>query len=519
MSNPGNIATYTNRDAAPRGDEAGSSAFETEGRHVEASYAQAGNAIGRGIGTIGHEVENYEEIQDSNAISVAGAKAFTDLSMSLRGTMGAADPNKADQTAEDWRNGAMEQSISNIGADANTQHGRDMAERVQNTLREEFTRQSMGASSVLAGQAAVSTVNQTANGLAQAVSNDPSLLPTGLAYLHGTIEDQLKAHSSLAPDEVARVRSIADEASKHIGQAAFQTMAERNPDAAKEWLKSGDAAGLFNGEEIGSLNRYADAQGRAKIEADKAAGVQLKQQQKQQFDEAGSSIYASMLKPDGTLRVPAAAPQQIIKMSMMPGAEPGTIRAMVDMVKTVNTENARGTKAVSDPDVYDSFNKEMLQGSLTDRDVYAARAQGSLSDKDLNYFRTGIHTLDADPARKDAEKQFQAFLTSQKSAFIHHSAFDINGVDPRQSQNFFQFSQSARTQFDQAYKNGTWQQSLQANNPQYLGRGAAAFMSNKKGAGPATGTNLTGTVVSGYRFTGTDASQWKDQSKWTKVGP
>ena len=483
MSNPGNIATYTNRDAAPRGDEAGSYAFETEGRHVEASYAQAGNAIGRGIGTIGKDVENYEEIQDSNAISVAGAKAFLDLSTSLRSTMGGADPNKADQAAEDWRNNNMEAAIGSIGSDVNTQHGREMAERVQNTLREEFTRQSMGASSVLSGQAAVSTVEQTANGLAQAVSNDPSLLPTASSYIDGTIQDQIKAHG-LAPEEVARVRSLADAAKKHIGQAAFETMAQRNPDAAKAALQDGTFAGLFNGEEIGTLGRYADMQGRAKIEADKAAQAQVEHQQRQEFQAAGSQAFASMLQPDGTLRVPPDLPQQVIKMSTMPGAEPGEVHAMVDMIKTINTENAKGTKAVSDPHTYEAFSQRLLSNSLTDSDIYRARAAGQLSDKDVNYFRTANRDLAADPERKAAEHQFQAFLQSQKAAFTQRD-FLTGATDPRGPQNFFQFSQAARTQFENAYKNGTWQNTLNANDPNFLGKAAKPFLMNQKGGGPS----------------------------------
>lgn len=480
----GNIETYTNRVEAPRADSAGSEAYEILGRHVEASYAQAGNAIGSAIGVVGKDAEQYEEIQDSNAISVAGAKAFSDLSQNLRTTMANADPNQADQTAEQWRDGVMEKALSGIGADVNTQHGRDMAERVQNTLREEFTRQSIGASATLAGQAAVDTVTQTTNGLAQAVSNDPSLLPTAMAYMHGTINDQITAHGSLGADEVARIRSMATEGAKNIGVAAFQTMAQRNPDAAKAALERGDFAGMFNGDEIGTLNRYADAQGKAKIEADKAAATELKAQQKQQFDAAGSAAYASMLQPDGTLVVPKDLPQQIVQMALMPGAEPGTVRSMIDMVKTVNDQKAKGTKVVSDPHTYESFSQQMLNGTLTDRDIYNARANSQLSDKDVNYFRSGIRDLAADPAKKDAEKQFQAFLTSQKSAFTAHNIF--GGTDPKGAQNFFQFSQAARAQFDQAYKDGTWQQALQANNPNYIGKIAPAYMTNKKGATPST---------------------------------
>lgn len=487
-----NIKTYENQVEAPRATGMGSEAFETEGRHTEASYAQAGNAIGGLIKGVGNKIEEHEEIQDTSAISAQGAKAFSDLSQNLRTTMANSDPNQADATAQKWRDETLESAMNRIGADANTTKGRQMAERVQNTLREEFTRQSIGASSTLAGQAVIQNLTETKNGLAQAVSNDPSLLPTALAYLHGATTDQLSAHASLDAEVVARVHSeFTTQAAKDMGVAAFQTMAQRNPGAAKDALTGGTFAGLFSGEEIGTLNRYADAQGKAAIEAQKAAGVEQRRSEDEQYKGATASVYASMLKPDGSLVVPQGLPQEIVKLSLLPGAQraPGEVRSMIDMVKSVNKENAEGKKAVTDPHTYESFNQRMLEGSLTDRDVYAARASGQLSDKDTGYFKSGIHDLAADPVRKDADKQFNAFLASQKSAFTHTNL--LTGPDPRGAQNFFQFSQAARAQFDAAYKGGTWQQSLNANNPNFIGKIAPTYMSNKKGASMQSAPHFT----------------------------
>lgn len=492
---PDNIKTYTNDVAAPRASETGSHAYENLARSVDNAYSEAGHSIGRGVNAVEDKIQEHMEQQDASAISAQGAKAFTDLTMSLRGKMAEGDPNQADTVATNWRDTDLQPVLDSIGADANTTHGREMAERVRNTLKEEFTKQSIGAASTIGGGAVVQNLEQTKNGLAQAVSNDPSLLSTALAYLHGTLADQLSAHKSLSAEQIARVQEdVGAKAAKDIGIAAFQTMAERNPDAAKEALTKGDFAGLFSGSEIGTLNKYADQQTKALEQKEKSQEVAVRRAQDEEFKGTVAKITTAMFQPDGSLLVPPNLPQEIIKLQFMPGASraPGEIKSLISMVKQVNTDNAKGTKAVTDPHTYEDFNNKMLAGTLTDRDIYQARADGQMSDKDLTYFRTGIRAIQADPVRKEADKQFNLFLAGQKGAFTHTNL--LTGADPRGAQNFFQFSQAARAQFDAAYKSGglaAAQAVLQQNNSGYLGKIAPQYLSNKKGATAQSAPHFT----------------------------
>lgn len=477
----GDIAQYMNRAEAPRATSAGSEAFEIEGRHVEASYGEAGQAIGQGLARAGQAVGEYEEMQDTSAISAQGAKAFADLSDSLRTTMANADPNQADVTASKWRDEALQQGLNDIGADANTRKGKEMAERVQNTLREEFTRQSIGAASTLGSVAITENLTQVKNGLAQAVSNNPSLLPTALAYLHGTMQDQLSAHTALSPQDAARVHSeVVTGGTKDLALAAAETMGQRSPQGLRDALHSGFFAGAFSAEEIGHLENYANMQDKAQIEASKAQETMIDKANKKAYDGAVNGIYTQMLQPDGSLHVPPDLPQQIVKAALMPGAEPGTSRSMIEMVKAINTENAKGVKITTDPQTDQVFGQKLMDGTLTDRDLYSARASGLLSDKDLQRYRTGIRDLAADPAKKEAEKQFQQFLNNWKPSFTTSGLF---GKDPRGDQNFFTFTQAMRPQFEAAYKNGTWQQLLTRGNSQFLGNQAPSFM-HQKGSTP-----------------------------------
>lgn len=479
-----NITTYENKVAAPRADDMGAQAFETEGRHVEASYAQAGNAIGGGIKAVGAPIVNHEEIQDTAAISKAGAEAFAALSKNLDGTLANADPDHIDKAADDWRNNNLENALSTIGADATTEKGQAMADRVKNTIRDEFTRQSIGQQSAIAGTQIKSNLEQTANGLAQAVSNNPSLLPGAVSLLKGSLNDAIAAHTNLPGTTAATLRDqTIMPAIKNLGVAAFKTMAERNPDAAKAAMERGDFAGMFNGEEISSLNNYADAQSRAQTTAQRAAIQQQKERDEQDFKAAASQVTGQFIQPDGSLKIPPDAPQQIIKMSLMPGAQPGEIRSLADMTKAVLKDQEKGQKAVTDPATYEMFGHKLTAGQLTDRDVYDARTAGLLSDHDTSYFIGANAKLNADPARKEAEKQFGAFISTMKPAFT--KAGILGGKDPQGDQNFFQWSQSVRPQFEAAYARGGLpeaQKVLNANDPGYLGKNAGSYIANKKGA-------------------------------------
>lgn len=514
-----NIKTYDNDIRAPQGDQAGSEAYEIEGRHIEGAYATAGSAIGQGLKQIGGQIQQHEEIQDTSANSTQGAAAFADLSTKLSQTAAAAaaDPANASKHFADFQQ-TMEDTIGGIGQDSSTTQGKANATRIQDTIREEFTRQSIGAQSSISGQVVSSNLIQTKNSIAQAVSNNPTLLSTGVAMLQGTLEDQLKSHN-LTPEENTRIRNeYGAPAVKDLGIAAFQTMAQNNPDAAKAALTSGQFAGMFNGEEIGTLNRYADAQARALTTSQKAAIQQQKEADTQQFRQTTSAMVGSMIQPDGSLAIPKDLPQQIIKASLMPGAEPGEVRSLADMTKTILKDQETGVKAKTDPETFAAFGPKMLSGTLTDQDVYNARNNGMLSDKDTSYFLSGMKNLEADPARKAAEKQFSDWANAQKPAFTKGSGL-LGIADPHGTEKFNQFQQAAHAQFEQAYsQKGDWQGLLSAKNPSYLGKIAPQYMQNVKGASlpapPHFGNDadvvsfLAKTKAGGVPFIGPDGKQY-----------
>lgn len=477
------IETFDNNIRAPQASQAGSEAFEIEGRHVEAAYAQAGNAIGRGLKEVGGEVQQYQEMQDTSQNSVQGAAAFANLSTKLSQAAAAAsaDPQNTEKHFQDFQS-AMDETIGSIGQDADTTHGKENALRIQNTLREEFTRQAMGAQSIVQGQQIKTNLETTKNTIAQAVANNPTLMETGIALLHGTVEDQLKSHT-LQPSEEARVREeFTNPAIKDIGIAAFKTMADRDPAAAQDALTKGRFAGMFSGSEIQTLHNYADQQAKALTTAQKAAIEQQKKVDEEKFNSTASAVVGSMIQPDGSLSIPKDAPQQIVQLSLMPQAKPGEIKSLADMTQQILKDQQKKIHATSDPQTYQSFGTKLTQGNLSAQEVYDARTQGMLSDKDTGYFIRAMHNLAQDPAKKDAEKQFNQWANSQKSAFTKGGGL-LGLNDPHGMEKFNQFYQDAHTRFEQAYDTkGDWKGMLDAKNSGYLGKIAPHYMQNVKGA-------------------------------------
>lgn len=475
-----NIVTYENKIGAPKADSAGEEAFEIEGRHIESAYQEAGSYIGHGLGEIGQQVERHEEIQDTAANSKEGSAAFIALSNQLNQTAqaAAADPSNAADHFSKFQQ-SMEDTIGSIGNDAVTDAGKQNAERAQNTLRDEFARQGIAAQSSIEGQAVAQSMTETKNNLTQAVRNDPTLLDSAVSFLHGSMVDQLNAHN-LTPENSARVTGeFTAPATKELARAAFSTMAERNPAAARDALSTGVFAKAFDANDIQWATSYANQQEKAAAIAQKAQTQQQKEADTAQFKQTTSQIFGSFIQPDGTLRVPPGAPQAVIKASLMPGADPGEIHSLADMTKTVLKDQEAGTKVVTDPATYDSFSKKMLDNNLTTQEIYQARADGQLSDKDMAYFYSGSKRLAEDPAKKIAEKQFDAWATAQKPAFTHSTNL-LTGSDPIGAQRYNQFYQAAHARFDQLYESkGDWQSSIRQGSNDYLGSMAQQYQHGK----------------------------------------
>lgn len=527
----GNIQTFQSDVKIPTADNAGSEAYEIEGRHIEGAFAQAGQAIGQGIGRVGNAVENHYEIQDTSQNLKDSAQLLADQSKQISDTMQTADPNDADQVADNLRD-QMTAKVADLGQGNVTRAGQEQAQRMQSQLTDQLSTKISAYHSVLSGQAVTQNLDQTVATLNQAVANDPTSWRSAADLLTGGLKDQLATHKDLSPEELNRVHDeFGVPAVQKLAATAFQSLAEKNPQGALDSLSKGDFSDVFSAEDIKQAQGYANTQLRAQTEAQKAAATQLKEQQTAAFKATTSGLVASMMRPDGSLQVPPGVPQEIVKSALMPGAEPGEVRSMMDMVKSINTENAKGVKAVTDPSTYSMFNQKLLSGQLDDAQIYQARAAGQLSDHDTSYFIAAQKNLAADPVRKSAMKDFANFAIGQKPAFTHGSgqisvdpatgSITMGSSDPVGAQNYADFYRDAQQRYSDAYTRDPKEAAamLDPKSPSYVGRLAPQYLNNKKSADFNTGgtgarttpNQLTEKEVDGY------VSDPKNKGKWFTV--
>lgn len=449
-----NIKTFVNDVRAPQADTTVATAQAQAGRAWEGAFQNIGQTVGAGVAETEKAIVKHEAMKDTSNNSKAGADAFASLSaqLSAAAQKAQADPNNADKHWADFQS-SMEDQLAKIGADNSTDAGHENAQRISATLRNEFTHQTIGAKATISGNQMVTNLEQTKNGLAQAVSNNPTLLGTAITMLKGSLEDQLAAHPGLTPEQQAKIRSdYATPAMKDIAVAAFHTMADRDPAAAREALKRGEFAGLFEGHEINSLQNYAESMTRAQTEQERAAAAEARRAAKEQFDKATNNVISTVVNPEnGQLQMPPDYFKNVIALKNLDQADDGTIRAMLSMGRSVTDDIEKGTPVTTDPHTYEDFRSRAFLAEtdprkLSTAEVLQARADHKLSDKDYTFWNSAVNELSKDEAKSASQKDFGKFLTSYKG-YITGSSF--LKVDAYGDQKFYEWSARAQQMHDQ----------------------------------------------------------------------
>lgn len=448
-----NIKTYANTERAPQADTRVAQGQAASGRAWQGALNNVGQSVSHVVGEVEKTYERHEAMQDTSNNSKAGAKAFADLSegLSQAAALAQSDPGNSKKHWDDFQS-SMEDQLAKIGADNSTDAGAENAQRIGATLRNTFSQQVIGAKSTIAGRQMVTNLEQTKNGLAQAVSNNPTLLSSAIQMLHGTMEDQLAAHS-LTPEQQAKIRDdFTNPATKDLAVAAFHTMADRDPVSAREALKRGEFAGIFDGQEINSLNNYAESMTRAQTEQQRSAAAEARRAAKENFDKAVNNVTAQTVNPDtGQLQLPADYFKSVIALKTLDQADDGTIRAMMSYGRAVTDDIEKGTPVVTDPHTYEDFSNRAFLGEsdprkLSTAEVLQARAAHLLSDKDYTFWNSAVNELSKDETKSASAKDFNKFLDSYKG-YITGSSF--LKVDAYGDQKNYEWRARAQQMHDQ----------------------------------------------------------------------
>lgn len=508
-----NIQEYIDRVRAPEPTSAGSSAFEVAGRHTEASFAEAGRAIGQGMKLVGADIQQHDELQDSNQITTASAKAFADMSADLSTSMKNADPNKIDQAADQWRQ-KQYTAIDGMFQDTRTSQGAAMGERMRATLRQEATRSSLGYQSAIAGQNVVNNMDKTQNYLGQAVTANPAMLPGALSILQGGLEEQLSNHAYLSAEQIAHIRDEYGIKGVHtLAMGAFKSMADTNPVNALNELekKGGLFDGVFSGEDIETMRKYAEGQARMADTFQRSMHNETEKLQNEAQTHAENAFVSSLITtgPNGLpeFKLTPASAAQVRDIMSMPSTRDN--RGFATWVSNL----AKGKSTATDVSVYSHINSLIADGTATSEDVIDNADHLSHADQ----IRL-LNKVQADPARKAAEKEFTQWANAQKPAFTKAGG-GLGLGDPQGMAKWQQFEQFSHDRFIQAYEanpKGNWRSLLNQGSGDYLGKFAQPYIRERN-------MQLNGTVQRGsdgksYSFTGHTPDEWYNKAFWKQQG-
>lgn len=177
------IETFNANVNAPRADSAGSEAFELEGRHIESSYAEAGQALGRGIGQAGSAADEHETMVGTANILAGSAALDVQTAKDLEAaktTMDPHDPNGVQDFLD-----AHQDAVSKLdpGPTA-TPTVQRMYEQVKANYSVNTTNKYLNYQSTAAANDIVSKFTSSGDAYANLAFNDPTAYKSSIQTLH-----------------------------------------------------------------------------------------------------------------------------------------------------------------------------------------------------------------------------------------------------------------------------------------------------------------------------------------------
>lgn len=404
-----------------------------------------------GLKVLGQRLTEVESANETSKLAADLAAAQADLSKKWQDTARSADPNDPD-TASKFLSGVADPAISQIGDNLKTQAGRLMFQKASAGMRADFFTKTATDQAAIAGDAAVNNYVMMQNSLTSAVLSDPSsqansmslgnLAIDGLTQLPANKRDELKLQLG-----------------KKVASAAIVGLANSNPDAAEKELNSGKHDAFLDAGDKEALASKINTVRTAREADMRAAQVAQKAAEKQQADEATNKLIATTINPDtGQLQISSDFFKAAADLSHLPGQSPGQSRAMVDYGRAVLSDQEKGVPSITDPHTYESLSQRMFlpendPDHLSMAEVFRARADRMLSDKDFTFFHESVTSAAADPKRAQRDKDFSQMMAGYKG-FITKSNPLSGAITPMGDQKFYEFQRDARAIYDQGLTSG-----------------------------------------------------------------
>lgn len=471
-----NIVEYNAGAGGLQPSEQGIQANVQAARRVGSFYHQLGEDIGGTTAALGAQYQQQLTRHEVSAGSAALANMYDQQSSLWTQAAANADPNDI-HLADRYRKDVLEPALQSFGENFSTKEGQQWAQEQIGHFRQHMFEKTAADQSTLAGNAVVQNLMVLKNRASNITMNDPSSFDAVAGLIDNSVNAQIASHPNLSVEAAGKMR---DELTQQFkGEAAKSAVIgaiQKDPTAGRALLAAGKYNDYIDGTEVKQLDSYADAMQKAAIAQQRAAETEQSKAEKAAFTTATAHVAASLIDKDGNVAIPADYFKTVANLAMMPGAEPGQVRSMIDMGQALTRQEA---KPVDDPHTYEDFTRRMSlpatdPNALSMTDVFNARAHGLLTDKSWTFFKEATEMGDKDPGRKEAYKSLNQFFTDMKPSITKSNIFS-GQIYPEQDQRYFQFQFDMQRAFDLRIKAGDKPADvaadlLDARSAHYLGR-------------------------------------------------
>lgn len=486
-------------EAAQRGidtrplEQAGQAA--AQGGYYQANFIRQGaEGFGRGLAAVGQAVETYNEQNEMSALAADMSTLHAELNVAWNEAAQKADgsdPHMADNFMEQ-----VNQKLDALSEKYTTQKAQRTFTTARAGIWSDLYQKVHTDQSKLAGSNAINSVFTFKNNMSNALRNDPSGWENALGLTDVTLGGLVSSFGLGADDAMKLTRDV----KKELAVSTFYGIADRDPEAAREALRTGKFSEYITGGEAKELENYANHVDRQNAAQANAADVQQRREAKQLADADAAEISASVIGEDGTMSVPQDFYKRIREYATQHAGVAGVdskVRALSDLGRRITKELASGVPAVTDPATFEDMRRRMElpasdPNSLQLTELDRARADGRLSDRDYRNIRTYLVDAGKNPQRTADQKVFNRWAGSLKGFFDKSSAMRVDAIG---KQRFFEFSQAMQERFDAGRAaNIPANDLLSPASKDYIGKDLAQFQISKEQQRAAFRQMIQGTV-------------------------
>lgn len=436
------IRAYNSTVSAPQPSGANVSSAAAVGEANARGISGLGQPVAEGVQGFGAKLSQYEEQDETTKLftdfTATEAKLHSQWNEIAKTPEALQDPTG---TAKQFMEEHVGPTFDSIGEGLTTRGAQQAYARMKASAEADLYKTTAADQSTLAGIAGQRSVLQTMTSVSSAALANPTSAPTFI----NRWQDFVDSVPDLGPQEREKLLL---EGHKQIAVAQINGIAVNNPDAAQQELDSGRLDKYLDAQDKVALSGHITTLKDAALTAQRAQQAEIRRQQKEQFDGASAQIVNSFIKTDEKgqfvgLTIPPDAAKAVANLNLLPGADGGEARAMANMMDSViNNPNAQ-----SDPFTYEQFRQRTFNG-LTAQEVFQARADNRLSNKDFTFFHEAVTSAAQNPERVRQDRDFSAMMDGLKP-FVG-GATNLFGQLTKPDANiaFLHFQQEAREVYD-----------------------------------------------------------------------